>query len=676
MARAPDAGGAIASVAFGREVCGELGPGLRREWIVTNGLGGYASGTVAGVLTRRYHGLLVAALAPPVDRTVLVAGLVEWARLDDRRYPLSAHEYGDGTIDPHGYRYLEAFALDGILPVWTYALEDVLLERRIWMADGGNTTYVAYRVIRGDRPVTLEITPLVTYRGVHALRSGRDWRPALLPRPAGVTIRAGGAAAPFRLIVPTGGFSPQGAWWWNFLHREEGARGFDDREDFYAPGQFVLPLRPEGYGALVATTEYDPDLDAARALATAQARQQALLRRAGVEEGDTLGRQLTLAADQFIVARGGGRSVLAGYHWFNDWGRDAMIALPGLTLATGRYPDAARILSAFAAFVRDGLLPNNFPDRAGEEPAYNTADASLWFVLALRAYHAAGPGDGLADDLCPVVREIIDRHVAGTRYGIGMDPRDGLLHAGQAGLQLTWMDAKIGDVVVTPRTGKPVEINALWYNTLRAAAALLAERDGAAASRCTALAERVRGAFRAKFVRPGRDALADVVDGPDDDDLTVRPNQIFAVSLPHPLLEGEAAARVVRAVGRALLTTYGLRSLASDAPGYRGTYDGDPVSRDHAYHEGTVWAWLLGPYAEAYHRVTGDAAGALALLRSFEHHLRDAGLGTISEIFDGDPPHRPRGCIAQAWSVAEVLRVWRNLRRHVEETGAQPSPPP
>ena len=664
-------------ISFGREICGDLPSALRREWLVTNGIGGYASGTLAGVNTRRYHGLLVAALAPPVGRMVLVAGLGEFAVLDGRRYPLSSHEFGGGVVEPAGYRHLESFVLDGMLPVWTYAVEDALIERRVWMARERNTTYVGYRLTRGGRSVALQVIPLVTRRDFHALRSGAGWHPDVRAVGSGIAIRADGAA-PYRVLAPRGRFTADGMWWWNFLHREETARGLDDGEDLYAPGMFELTLSRGEPAVLVATAEPAgvaevPDLNAEAALAEARARQQTLLRLAATEGGEPVVRQLTLAADQFIVRRGSGCSVLAGYHWFSDWGRDAMIAVPGLTLATGRLDDAAAILRTFAGAVRDGLLPNRFPDDRGAEAQYNTADASLWFVLAAGAYADAVRDRGSAEqrelsrDLRRAGGDVIDRYAAGTRYGIGMDPQDGLVRVGEPGVQLTWMDAKVGDAVVTQRAGKPVEINALWYNALRTAARL-SDGDAASAERYEGLAARVRASFRARFARPGRDSLADVVDGPDGDDLSVRPNQIFAVSLPFPLLQGEAAAAVVRAVGRALLATHGLRSLAPDAPAYRGTYEGDLVRRDHAYHQGTAWAWLLGPYAEAYHRVTGDALGALGLLRPFEHHLSDAGLGTISEIFDGDAPHRPRGCIAQAWSVAEVFRVWRKLH----SAGAEP----
>jgi predicted glycogen debranching enzyme len=420
---------------------------------------------------------------------------------------------------------------------------------------------------------------------------------------------------------------------------------------------------------VIATAETTPPSTDLQPLAAAQARQTQSLRRAGVMDSHPVVQQLVLAADQFIVRRTtgspgataeAGQTVIAGYHWFNDWGRDAMIALPGLTLSTGRPEVAAEILRTFARYVVDGLIPNTFPDRPGADPEYNTADASLWYVLAVRAYHEATRDDRLVDELLPTMREVIDRHERGTRYGIGMDPEDGLLRQGAPGMALTWMDAKVGEGV-SPRTGKAVEINALWYNALRALAAFLAARDDPASQRYGAAADRVRAAFRARFVRQGRRSLLDVVDGPEGDDGSVRPNQIFAVSLPFPLLERDEAAAVVDEVGRALLTTYGLRSLSPDDPAYHGEYGGDPVHRDRAYHQGPAWAWLAGAYAEAYHRVYWDLEGARSLLRPFEHHLRDAGLGTISEIFDGDPPHPPRGCIAQAWSVGEVLRVWRAL---------------
>ncbi|MGN6361390.1 MAG: amylo-alpha-1,6-glucosidase [Thermomicrobiales bacterium] len=412
------------------------------------------------------------------------------------------------------------------------------------------------------------------------------------------------------------------------------------------------------------TAEDAASLDGAAALAVARERQRDLLHTAGAEDAPPAIQQLVLAADQFIVARGAGaagKTVIAGYHWFNDWGRDTMIALPGLTLATNRAADAADILRTFARYVSDGLLPNNFPDSSGAIPGYNTADATLWYFVAIHAYHAATGDNALVAALLPTLRAIVDRHLAGTRYGIGVDPADGLLRAGEPGVQLTWMDAKVGDWVVTPRIGKPVEINALWYNALRILTAFLLQRDDPVATDYAAHADRARDSFRARFIRPDGQGLFDVVDGPAGDDASVRPNQIFATALPFPLLDGADASAVVAVTGRALLTTYGLRSLAPTDPAYRGDYGGDQRRRDGAYHQGPVWPWQLGAYADAYARAHNDPAAVLALVQPFEEQLRDAGLGSLSEILEGDPPHQPRGAIAQAWSVAEVLRVWRRL---------------
>jgi predicted glycogen debranching enzyme len=674
-------------VSFGREICGDVEAGLRREWLVTNGLGGYASATVSGVPTRSYHGLLVAALDPPAERTVLVGGMVEWATYGDLRYPLSSSEYAGGLLDPQGYRHIQSFSLEGMLPVWIFAQADAWLERRVWMRHGSNTTYVTYRLLRASAPVDLEITPLVTYRSFHALSSGRGWQIGVEAVSQGAKIQAYDGAVPFYVRADSGQFAPDGAWWWNFWYREEAARGLNAQGDLYAPGTFRATLQPGTMLTLEMTTEPGAQLDGQLALSNEQSRLASVLRQAGVSGGHPVVQQLTLAADQFVVARGlepgatasgtpdtaarRGKTIIAGYHWFGDWGRDTMISLPGLTLTTNRPEDAADILRTFARYVKDGLLPNNFPDKSGAEPGYNTADASLWYVLAVRAYQRATGDTALVDALLPTLRDIVDHHIQGTRYSIGVDPADGLLHAGEPGVQLTWMDAKVGDWVITPRIGKPVEINALWYNTLRTLAEFLDARGDSAAQTYLSLAERARSSFQTRFLHADRPYLADVVDGPQGDDWTLRPNQIFAVSLPYPLLDGTAARTVVDAVGRGLLTSYGLRSLAPGDPAYHGTYGGDSLHRDSTYHQGPVWTWLMGPYVEAQYRVYQDADAALQLLAPFQDHLRDAGLGSISEILEGDPPHLPRGCIAQAWGVAEVLRVWRDLERSAQ--GAQAS---
>lgn len=672
-------------VSFGRAICGDLAAGLRREWLVTNGLGGYASGSLAGPNTRRYHGLLVAALAPPVERTVLVGSSVEWATYAGERFPLFAFEYAGGAIDREGFRHLQSFALEGALPVWTYALADALLEKRIWMPYGANTTFVRYRLARATGPLELAITPLVTYRDFHALSARGDHTFRVEQRAGGATITSAAGRRPLHLLASRARFKPDGRWFEHFFHRVEAERGFDDTEsDLFAPGSFIATLRPGESWTLVLSAEAEPDLDAERALAAAQARQRELLHRAQAETADPVVQQLVLAADQFIVQRelgvgelgnvqsppsptsdlpSPGKTVIAGYHWFNDWGRDTMIALPGLALATGRAEDAAGILRTFARYVADGLLPNNFPDQAGVISGYNTVDATLWYVQAIYAYHAATGDEALVSELLPTLVEIAERHIAGTRYRIGVDPRDGLLYAGEPGVQLTWMDAKIGDWVITPRIGKPVEINALWHALLRALAGFLRVRADAAAARYDQLADQARASFRARFVHPEREHLADVVDAPAGDDWTLRPNQIFAVSLPFELLEGDAARRVVDSTARALLTSYGLRSLDPADPAYCGTFVGTPKERDSVYHQGPVWSWPLGAFAEAHYRVYGARQAALAFLRPIEQHLRDACLGSVSEILEGDPPHLPRGAVAQAWGVSEILRVWRALAR-------------
>ena len=726
MSLAPDGGrhdrGSVPSlVRFGRDVCGGLAAGMRREWLVTNGLGGYAYGTLAGPPTRAYHGLLVAALEPPVGRTMLVGGLVETASVGGTTFDLSAFELSTGEIVLGGFRHIESFVLDGMLPVCRFVVGDATIERRVWMAHGRNTTYVRWTVVSAPDPVTLRVEPLVTERDHHEpitvdLRrpmterlagiAGADVTAAALGNGLVVRMAEGGTPILLAASVTDGGstatFDPgatdasgshgdrgrpwrpgevaAGRWVRGLRHRAESERGLADVGDLYAAAAFGATLEPGGSLDLVMSAEAPERIEAPeRALATALERQAGLVRRAAADRADPLVAHLVLAADQFIVERRpaadaatdaaedaatgaapDGRTVIAGYPWFADWGRDTMIALPGLCLATGRADEAARILRGFARYVRDGLIPNDFPDRIGVDPGYHTVDGSLWYVHAVAAYERETGDHALVDDVLPTLLGIVDRHAAGTRFGIEMDPADGLLRAGESGYQLTWMDAKAGDWVVTPRMGKPVEIQALWHEALRAMAESMEARgDAAPSERYAAMADRVRASFRARFVRPGIDHLLDVVDGPDGDEDRLRPNQLLAASLPHPLVDGEIARGVLRSVDRSLRTPYGLRSLAPDDPGYRGTYRGDRVTRDAAYHEGTVWTWLVGAYAEATWRVTGDRAAALAILEPFREHLADAGLGSISEILEGDPPHAPRGCTHQAWGVSELLRAWR-----------------
>ncbi len=653
-------------VDFGRDLCGDLAWASRREWLCANGIGGYASGTVAGLLTRRYHGLLIAALNPPLGLTLLVAKLEETARYGGHGWRLAANRWADGSASPEGYRHIERFFLDGTTPVWTFALGDALLEKRIWMEPGANTTYLRYDFRRGSGPLALELKALVNYRDHHALTEAGEWRMTVEPVPNGLRVVAFEGARPISLLCDGAKATPAHDWYYSFSLAEERERGFQDREDHLMAGSFLASLEPGGSFTLVASAEATPLLDGDAALKRRQAHERGLLALWKEANPDAARaapewiQQLVLAADQFVIRRSspedpGGQSILAGYPWFAEWGRDTMVSLPGLTLATGRANVARAILKTWARFVDRGLLPNHFPN-SGASPEYNTADAALWYIEAVRAYLEATGDSRLLSELYPILDEIIAWHVKGTRSGIQVDPADGLLHAGEPGVQLTWMDAKVGDWVVTPRIGKPVEVNALWYNALRAMATI-AHRLRKPTESYEDLAARAAKGF-ARFWNAAAGYCYDVLDGPNGHDPMLRPNQIIAVALPESPLASQQKRSVVEACTRHLLTSFGLRSLAPGQTDYRGRYAGGLLERDGAYHQGTVWGWLLGLFVVAHVRVFNDPVAARAFLLPMAHHVAAYGLGTLGEIFDGDPPHTPRGSIAQAWTVAEVLRAW------------------
>jgi glycogen debranching enzyme len=713
----------------GREICGDVQAGLNREWLVTNGIGGYASGSIVGATTRSYHGLLVAALHPPVDRTVLVTKIDEEVKFSDGHiFKLGVNEYHDGTIDPQGYTYLDKFSLDADMPCFRYALKDsLMLEKRIWMEYGHNTAYVQY-MLHGTRedgeasntigkPLTLTLYPFCLSRDHHSTtRGAADWHFIVEGQGNRCQVRAYDSAPVCSITLgPFAHFTPTGVWYWRVLHRRETERGLPNLDDVYSPGFFRIqitpgervtivlsaevPSQPEFGGQqheeavaqslnrhhrrikqLLAVTDRSTDkLLLAQGLS--EARRGSERRRLGDGVGsadwgrpqqDPVRARLIIAADQFIVARPANiasnaplhlspdrKTMIAGYPWFTDWGRDSMISLPGLLLCTGRYSEARGLLKAFASFMHEGLIPNRFPD-SGEAPEYNTVDATLWMFHALDRYIATTGDWTLLKELFPTLSDSIAWHVRGTAYGIGVDPGDGLLHAGAPGVQLTWMDAKVDDRVITPRRGKPVEINALWYYALTCMESW-AVHLSVDATLYSQLRSQVSQHFATRFWYEPGGYLYDVVDvegAAGQNDASLRPNQLLAVSLTRSLLSEEQISSILQQVTEHLLTPMGLRTLSPQDPAYRSQFNGDRVQRDSAYHQGTVWPWLIGPYIDVYLRVHNDLSAIAPLLHPLIQHLWDACLGTISEVAEPEPPFTPGGCFAQAWSVAEVLRCW------------------
>ena len=646
-------------IRFDERTCRNLDEAVTREWLETNGLGGYSSSTIAGLNTRRYHGLLVAATKPPVGRAVMLSKLEETLVVGGQRFDLSANQY-PGAIHPQGYQYQTGFRFDPF-PVFTYEAGGVRVEKSVFMVHGENTTIVQYEFQKAaDTRCSFELCPLIAFRDYHSMGHENGTLDSRVQTEEGiVSVRPYPDYPALYLAHEAGKVYESGYWYLDFEYREERARGFDFTEDLFNP--FVLRFDLDGRERLsvIASTERRAARRADEYREAEIARRQQVVALAPSVGGELVP-ALAAAADQFIVARGEEKTVIAGYHWFSDWGRDTMIALPGLTLAANRAPVARSILAEFARHVDQGMLPNRFPD-AGERPEYNTVDATLWYFEAVRALLSyTNDEEFVRTKLYDVLVQIVDWHVRGTRYNIHVDA-DGLLHSGAEGVQLTWMDAKVGDWVVTPRRGKAVEIQALWYNAL-CVMEELAQKFGDEVNRrqYEMMAGRARESFDRQFWNEGGGCLYDVLDG-DQRDASIRPNQIFAVSLAHSMLSPERAGQVVSVVERELLTPYGLRSLAPGDAQYRARYAGDSWSRDGSYHQGTVWAWLMGPFITAYLKVNGRStearARAEAWLMKFQEHLSEAGLGQVSEIFDAEAPHTPRGCVAQAWSVAELLRA-------------------
>ena len=657
-----------------------------KEWLVTNGLGGYASGTLSGALTRRYHAYLVAALPTPFGRTVMLNYIWERLRYADGRV-VSLHNMIEtpGGREFDAARWLVSFRLEAGLPVWTFEVENVRIEKRVLMPHLQNTTHVTYTLLSNE-PVRLELRPLVAFR----LHEAPVNHPVAAPYGLSALgdrfeLAPGGDLPPLRMFLygAEKAFTVMPERFDNAVYPLEQSRGYECCGDLWTPGYFRCQLMPDHPGTLVASTEaWDTigALDPTELPNAEEHRRSRLILNAQRAASTGLAAEMVLAADQFIITPAGRseeaarakatgeevRTVIAGYHWFTDWGRDTMISLEGLTLCTGRQREAGYILRTFGHYVRDGLIPNMFPEGT-KDGLYHTADATLWFFHAIHRYLLATDDRATLRHLLPKLKSIFEHHMQGTRFGIGVDPADGLLRQGQEGYQLTWMDAKVDDWVVTPRRGKAVEINALWYNALMLLADWLREEGDPMAPQVDEAASRAREAFNARYWYDEGGYLYDVIDGEHGNDPACRPNQIFAISLDHPVLDESRWRPVFDVVRERLLTPVGLRSLAPGHRDYKAQYYGDLRARDAAYHQGTVWAWLVGPYVDAYLRVyPGDLAGAREVLGGFAHHQVEAGIGTISEIFDAEEPYTPRGCIAQAWSVAEVLRAWLKTERRSE----------
>jgi predicted glycogen debranching enzyme len=662
---------------YPKEAPSQDDPHWSEEWLVTNGLGGYASGAVMGLNTRGYHGYLISALAAPHGRVVMLNEIYEHVELEEgKAVPLNTSKnFEDSEQDRH---FEIEFRLEMGLPVWIYKSQDFTIERRVWMSHLQNTVYLDYRLSRGNRKLRLRLSPAVNMRSLedpvntplaatyslivtedrYEIVSSPDL-PALHLQVTGV----GGSFSIARRRLEKIGYST------------EANRGYPAIGELWSPGSFSADIEPGGSMALIASTEPWDTIHALaveKALAAEYTRRRRLQSAADARTSGSFGQQLVLAADQFIVTPAGRvedatrakaegddiKTVIAGYHWFTDWGRDTMISLEGLTLATGRKLEAGYILRTFAHAIRDGLIPNLFPE-GSRSGLYHTADGTLWFFHALDRYLEATGDRNTLVTIFPNLLDVMQRHIEGTRFGIAADPEDGLLREGKEGFQLTWMDAKVGDWVVTPRRGKPVEINALWYNALRLLATWCGELNASEqCRRFTILADQAKESFNRRFWYEEGGYLYDVIDGDDGEyDTSFRPNQLFAISLKHPVLKEEYWEPVVSKVRERLLTPVGLRSLAPGSKDYRAQYNGDLRSRDAAYHQGTVWAWLIGAFIDAWLKVhPEDYATANSFLDGFKDHLGQACIGSISEIFDAESPYTPRGCIAQAWSVAEVLR--------------------
>jgi predicted glycogen debranching enzyme len=638
--------------------CQNLDRVLSLEWLETNGRGGFASGTVAGANTRRYHALLLTASNPPGERFVFVNHLEEWIEIDGRSYPLSTNLYPN-AVHPEGYKQCLEFTSEP-WPTWTYDCQGMLIQREIFCIRNRDLVVARWRVAgKTKQSVTLRVRPMLSGRDYHATHHLNDSLSSTVMVKDGIVVWHPYGDLSSIGALQNGNYRHDPVWFRAIQFPVERERGLDFQEDWWSPGEFTYRLDGMSEATLALTTESVERVDVTALAETEKKRRQALLRTVSTE--DPLASKLWQAGEAYLAVRGNRRTVLAGYPWFTDWGRDTFISLPGLCLVTGRLEEAWQIIESFSVHVSEGMVPNRFPD-AGALPEYNTIDASLWFIHAIDRYLAYSHDEARVRAIAwPAIQQILDGYRQGTRYDIHMD-QDGLIAGGAPGIQLTWMDAKVGEWVVTPRQGKPVEIQALWVRSLEVGERLAAGfGEPAYAARCRVDRMKAVASFRAKFWNEAGGMLYDVIDGPEGHDQSVRPNQVYAMALCDDLVSQEQAEKILLAVQAQLLTPVGLRTLSPQDSRYRLRYEGGVAERDGSYHQGTVWPYLLGPFVTAWIKVFGKSARVKAQARSFldglETHLQEACIGQVSEIFDAEPPHHPRGCPAQAWSVAELLRV-------------------
>ncbi len=662
-------------------------PMLRNEWLLTNGLGGYAGSTTGGVNTRKYHGLLIASLVPPVDRRLMVSKLEEKIRVNDESFSLAANLINDldlaarrKNIDeinqakfsqakeaetkqninylPAGYKNLLSFSRDPF-PTYTYQVNGILLEKSIYMVYQQNTTVVNYRILETKPEAKLELSPLLNARdhNLEKLKPDLDYQ-IVDKQDNQLALQAEDVS--LNILWNAGQFNEQETYFTGMYYPLETSRGETNLDDHYIPGRLVVDIGEEKEFSVVFSTNEITEIENQKWKQELVERKERLIANYPVCTNDFI-EDLIVAADDFITYRASTdkKTIMAGYPWFTDWGRDTMISLPGLTLATGRYQEAEEILTTFALNIKDGLLPNVFDDHSGEAAEYNTVDATLWFFQAIKEYYDATEDKEFMEWIYPKLEAVIQAHKEGTAYNIQVDFTDGLLTAGEEGVQLTWMDAKVGDWVVTPRQGKAVEINALWYNALKVFNELGSELGEE--NKNLEVISLIEANFTDVFWYEEGQYLYDVVTK-EGADSRLRPNQCFAVSLPYTLLSREQEKAVIAKVYEELYTPVGLRSLAPQEDEYQGQCKGRRAIRDAAYHQGTVWGWLIGSFFEGYLKVNDYSAAAKEkvwrMYQPFKEHINSFGLGSISEVFDGDFPHRPRGCYAQAWSVAELLRIY------------------